>query len=547
MKKLLQEMNYFWNQKLYVITLVVTALCGYGFFITHPSIGIDDTAVSLYLEEGLEVEMGRWVMYLLNKVFHFAEFAPFMTELVGVLFLMAGATLFCVLFKRILGERMGLLPGILFSCVMVSNPLISSVLIFYFHNGTGLAYCMTALALICYNDLLDKKGKDKWLAFLYSTLFVWVAAGCYESFVVLYVLGVLVVVFLRGMVQKDKLTFRVVVSNLAFGAAAVVGTLILRAIILALMIAVFKINAPDTVLGLRSVSEMSALFGENGFQELKMLLKRFWVVYHVNALVYLPITGYEIACWVTGVYALVNLVKKKNIWYPVLFVGMLLVPVLLAVIEAKVTFYRSCQYLPFFTAFGVLLFYFAFEKMKFYKYYKGLIAILGMVLIYNQTTELNYSFYTDYRQYELARETLTDVAYEVESRYGTNIPIVFVGEYDTPYEYIKQYYVGYDSWQYRTIAAITDTVDVHLKEKYYQPQGYCFIGELNLPMVRWGLDAFDGTNRELIRFLEMHGYSFTTVQDEQILKDARSLSDELPHWPREGSVSMQDGYVLINL
>ena len=82
MKKLWEEFQYFFQQKIYVIILCLTAICGYGFEMTHPSIGIDDTAVSLYLEDGLEVVMGRWFIYLINKIFHLSDFSPFMMELI---------------------------------------------------------------------------------------------------------------------------------------------------------------------------------------------------------------------------------------------------------------------------------------------------------------------------------------------------------------------------------------------------------------------------------------------------------------------------------
>ena len=92
MKKLWEEFQYFFQQKIYVIILCLTAICGYGFEMTHPSIGIDDTAVSLYLEDGLEVVMGRWFIYLINKIFHLSDFSPFMMELIGVILLCISAT-----------------------------------------------------------------------------------------------------------------------------------------------------------------------------------------------------------------------------------------------------------------------------------------------------------------------------------------------------------------------------------------------------------------------------------------------------------------------
>ena len=127
MKQLWSELRWFWKQKIYVISVLITAVCGYGFAIVQPIIGIDDTAVELYLQDGLEPVMGRWVVFLLNRVFHVSEFSPFMLEFVGVIMLCIAATLFCVLFQRILGERIGILGYTMFSCIFISNPIISEV------------------------------------------------------------------------------------------------------------------------------------------------------------------------------------------------------------------------------------------------------------------------------------------------------------------------------------------------------------------------------------------------------------------------------------
>ena len=105
MSKLGKELKWFLQQKVYVILVTLTAILSYGFAITHYAIGIDDTAVELYLEDGLEVVMGRWTVFLVNKLFHLSQFAPFMLELVGVLLFLLGITLFCILVRRILVDR----------------------------------------------------------------------------------------------------------------------------------------------------------------------------------------------------------------------------------------------------------------------------------------------------------------------------------------------------------------------------------------------------------------------------------------------------------
>jgi hypothetical protein len=472
-----------------------------------------------------------------------------MTELIGTLFMMTAAVLLSVLLKRLIGKKAGMAVYIIFSCLFISNPIISFDFIYYFHNGVGLGYVATALALLYYQESVSCAGREKIKPLIISTLFIWVAAGCYESFIPMYILGILVILFINGMEEKAQLKSGFVLFNLLTGAATVVVCMILRTLIRIAVIAIFNIDAPDTVLGLRSISEMFILFnGSEGLQELFMLVKRFWVVYHVNAIVYLPITGYEAACWIFGVYSIVFAVKKRNLWYPVLFAGMLFTPFLLTLVEAKVTFYRSCQYMPFFTAAGMVMLYIAWDKFKYRQVWRTVVAFVAAVLIFNQASQLNRNFYTDYREYQLAKETLLGVAYDVEKEYGSDTPVVFVGQYDIPYEFIQDFYVPYNSWQYKLISKITDVVDEHLKEKYWQPEGYCFIGEANLPMIRWAFDAFDGTNGQMIRFLEMHGYSFTTLTDADKVEEITLESEQqnLPRWPEEGSITMQDGYVLVN-
>lgn len=548
MKRLSQEINWFLHQKVYMAMLCITAVCSYGFEITHYSIGSDDTAMGLWLEEGLEVVMGRWTVFLISKLFHLSEFAPFMLEFIGVLLLMVGVTLFAVLLRRILGQGVGIWGYTLFACVFLSCPIISEIYIYYYHEGVDLGYILTALALLSFMDGMEQQGRRKKLwNYLSSMLLAWVAIGCYESLLILYILGILVILFLRGMVGKEKLTFSHVMKNLGIGALLSVGCILLRSITIQAVTVLFSLQGAIGIKERRSLFEMFVLFrGKEGLLDFFMLVKRFWLVYHVNALVYLPITVYEFACICMGVYAVVTAVRKKNLWYPVLFVGMLITPFLLTVAEANITLYRSCQYLPFFVAVGVLMLYRAFEQWEKKRYWRYAVSFLGIVLIYNQATMMNRNFFRDYQKYEYTKEVLNQVAFEVEKAYGTDLPVVFTGHYDVPYEFISDYYVSYGSWQYRTIAKITDLVDVHLKEKYFQPQGYCFIGEAQYPFIQWAFDAFDGTNREMIAFLRMHGHELTTVSDKEVLEEARKIGDSLPGWPKEGSISLQDGYVLVH-
>lgn len=552
MARLFDDVKWFLRQKVYIILLSLTAACSYGYAIVQPSIGIDDTAVALYLEDGLEVVMGRWTVFLLNKVFHVSDFAPFMPELVGVLFLMTAATLFNVLLRRLTDYRAGVLVSTVFACLFVSNPIIGEVFTYYYHDGVGFGYMMTALSLLAFHEGIEQSGRrGKAWAFLRSLLLVWIAVGCYESLLILYILGILVILFLWGMAGEGRrLCFRTVSGYLAAGAVLTAVCVLLRGVMVFLVTQVFGLQGVlDQVRQeQRSLTETFVLFRTGGLDNLIMLIKRFWLVYHVNAVVYLPVAAYELAVFCFGAGSAVLAVRRRSLWYPVLFAGMLVTPFLLTIAEMHLTFYRSCQYLPFFAAAGVWLpCYVLTQRKGCRRPAVGFLALLCAVLVWNQAEFLNRSFYTDYRKYALTKEILCEIAYEVERDYGTETPVIFTGHYNTPYELAKDYYVSYGSWQYRWIATITDRVDPHLKEKYFAPQGYSFVGEANYPMIQWAFDAFDGTNRQMMNFLEMHGHSFPLVTDPEVIRRAQEIGDTMPNWPAEGAITRQDGYILVHI
>ena len=105
------------KNKLYMLALSFTAAGGYGFLVTHQTVGIDDTPYAYYFEEGLNAIVGRWFLFLLNKIFHISDFTPFLTDLAGVLILMLGVTVWCALLRSICGERVPLWGYVFFSCI----------------------------------------------------------------------------------------------------------------------------------------------------------------------------------------------------------------------------------------------------------------------------------------------------------------------------------------------------------------------------------------------------------------------------------------------
>jgi len=547
MKRIIEDLKWILSQKLYVIVLSITAACGYGFEIVNPIIGIDDTAVEAYFGDGLTVVMGRWTIFLINRVFPTEKFSPFMLELIGVILLCLGVTLFTLLLRRIIGKKMNAKACAIFACVFISNPIISEVYFFYLHNGVDLGYVLIALALWLFLDALETAGKKKVLPLIGSALLTWLAVGCYESFLILYIIGIFMILFLYGITRKDNMTFPAIATNLLMGAIVSLGVMLLRTAMIELLTVCFDLLEIKGEMQLRSLTEIfDTLRHNDGLANLSMLIKKYWVVYFVNAIVYLPVTGYVFSIIILGICSIVIAVKRRKFRLLVLFGGMVFTPFLLTLLEGQVAYYRSCQFLPFFTATGVLLLYLVVEKsVKLPIVHYG-VLMLVVIMVYNQAAALNKNFYMDYLKYDNAREVMTTVAEEIERDFGKDKPVIFTGSRETPAELVEQYCVPYSSKQFQYISIITDLLDEHLKEKYYTPYGYSYAGEVSYSFIDWGVNAFDGTCSQLIQFLNMHGYSFTTIRDRNVQEGARQLGETMPRWPKEGSIVELENYILVH-
>lgn len=51
----------------------------------------------------------------------------------------------------------------------------------------------------------------------------------------------------------------------------------------------------------------------------------------------------------------------------------------------------------------------------------------------------------------------------------------------------------------------------------------------------------------MVHFLQLHGHPLQTIQDEAVLEEARSKAESMPRWPADGSMRMEDGYILIRM
>lgn len=541
MKRWMTDFTMFCKNKFYMITLVLTALCSYGFLITHQTVGIDDTPYAYYFEEGLVAIVGRWVLYLLNKLVHISDFAPFVTDLAAVLILMAAVTVWCTLFYSILKEKVPMFGYVFFSCLFLSNPLISEVFTYYLHNGVAIGYLCSGISLICFREGLLRPKKRIVLPLLGAATFLWIAIGCYESFMIVWLVGVLLILLTERMEGIKRNVF--VALGMA-GFVAVVG-IVLRSIMIIMVTKGFGLESLQGEAVQRSLTEMlSWMYGPDALAEFAMVLKRIFIMYGVFAYAYYPIFVFVLAVGILLVVALIKSIQKKDAWIFLLMVSSFVACFLLIVVEGKATLYRSAQFLPLICAYGAFVVFCVIKDIK-PRLIRGGVAFVFAIILLNQSIDMNKWFYVDYLKYEDAKNTMNQIAYELEKDFDTSKPVMFTGTYNIPKSIIKDAYVEYGSTTYYKMKKLADAVDVDLLDKFNREYGVWVAQTPSLSVIDWGRYAFD-TDEELIRFFAMHGHELKPLLDSSLYAEAEIFSLELPHFPKEGSIVDRGEYIVVH-
>ncbi len=575
MEKMKIDLKKIYLNKIYLCLAALTAACGYGFKTVHPVIGIDDTPYAYYFEEGLAAVVGRWVLFVLNKLVHLSDFAPFLTDFAAVLILMAAAAVWGALFYSVFGEKIPVYGYWFFSCIFLSCPLIAEVFTYYLHNGIAIGYLSCGVSLYLFREGLDaleqgrgKQGRNRPAAgkFAASAAAMVIAMGCYESFMVVWLVGLLFILLGERMAGVRRNVF----FSLLTGALTAVCGMILRSVVIRLVVTVFGLSSLQADAGQRSVTELVQwMLAPGAWAEFGMILKRLFVMYGVFAYAYYPIKIFVAASAVIVLYSLWRSFRQKDLWIAVLMIGSFLAAFLLALVEGKATLYRSAQFLPLVCGFGILLAARAVEgicvrlrgsvrlsggeqslqrRRRAQWLEKGVSALYlfaAAVILWNQCTELNKWFYVDYQKYEYSKEYMLRVAYELEKNFDTTKPVVFTGVWENPKSIVEDAYVDYSSDTFYRMKRITDLVDEHLLEKFYRGHGVWVAQTPSLSVVSWGKYAFD-TDEELIRFLKMHGHEFRALPDTSLYETAERYSLELPSFPMEGSIVDMGDYIIVH-
>lgn len=551
MAEIIREAGYLWKKKCFAVGIPLMMFLSYCTLLFHPTIGIDDTSFKLYYVDGVSPAMGRWCLYLINKILPL-DYNPVFVEAVGLLCFCISVSLWCVVFYRLFKETVSPLGYTIFGCVMLSSPIISEVVVWYLQDGIYLGYGMTALAVLFAMEALRKKKgvslKKRLGKLLVSAVFLTVALGFYEAFMIVFLMGALMVFLVVRAAEQKEYSNKPLEWVLNVGIIGVC-TMIFRTIVIWSVIAFFRLQDQTRVLASRNAGDiLQGLLGWfDGTREESFLyvMKDFFVKYVCNAVVYVPVAILVLAVGVLVLWGIFKTIRRKDVWIFLSVLGILILPLILPVIEGVATYYRSSEYVPLLTAFVVLLLIWEMRKVR-VQAVRTVGFLLVLLLLYRQGYEMNKWLYVDAMKYENDKFVTGSVALDIMEQCDESKPVCVIGSYQTPEGLIEDVYCPTWSRRYDLVKFLVEAVDPGLFAKYDTPFGYAAAETPRLSYINWGAVAYYGFDRELVKFWKMHGFTFTEDGNLDHYREAERMMQDGPVWPMEGYIVEMEDHIIVN-
>lgn len=547
------------------LIVILTAICSYGYAVSHFAIGVDDTAMKLYFEEGLSVCTNRWTLFFLNRVLHFniIYWPTWLVEALAVCILAVSFSLWSVLLKKILSTKEIRLPEWFYGLAVslsISCPILSELWVYYMHNGMAMAYGLTALTLLLFMKALEQDKKSfSFIPTVGSGLCLAAAIGCYETMMDCFLIGaVACFMILHALTDSPQNK----VYNIRFwpwcirGCTVLVISLLVRVLMHKLLMAVYHLDS----LAKYGVNDYNSFFGDLLVTPgaIGMLVKRMYLRYFVNAVAYCPI-AFLVAAWcVIGIFALYYTIKRRNIWALICVPTMMAVPVLSSIVAGRAKSYHSAQFVPVvimigFVLLGISLYY---RRGTFGKVAMFLLLLVTLGGLMIQVQDMNKWFRHDYRKFLEVETIMTNIAEDLKENFDIQKPVVVVGALMPSGELCSEAAVYMNSWKYRVISELT-FFDPTIKEKHqavYSGWAYYYVESPLLSFLSWAGNPFQNcdlaASQQYTNFWEIIGYQdFTYVPNEEMVKEAIQIRENLKMsaYPDEGYILDNGDMLIINL
>lgn len=454
------------------------------------SISIDTEVIinDFYGQTSGWVELGRYSLKIIKKIFNLNPFNYHFSNLMSVLFLISAIIILYYIFYRKFYLKKSNLKFFVFSSLIATSPILAEQLNFTLQSfEVTLCFIIFDLGVIC---ILKETTQKKYRIILdiISILCFVICLGCYQSFMVLLIAIFIIYITMLSKQTKEEL-IKICIRLMTIVLLSLIGYLC------ATKIFQYILKVPSSSY----LSSQIKWISNSVFEVLKLL------IIDLDEIIFGKSIFYNFSYLLAVILTIYNIIKnKKNKIYCFMNIFVLLSPFTLMIFMGQSEAYRAQFTLPIVVAFISVLIFNTENKV-----FKNVIySLLFIVILIQSNTTFNL-FSSDYHRYVEDEHFATEIMSKIND-YKNN-QLVFVG--------------------YRTI-----------KNKQSQLRGET----MGYSFFEWDIYSNLGVNSRAIGFMQTLGYDLLKPTIEQY-EYAKTEAKKMDVYPSKNSILYDNGLIIIRL
>lgn len=515
-----QGFKKFLLNPLYIFPVLISTILCYAYYLTHETVTIDSLSSDRYYH-GLLVAQGRLTATIIENYLGFEHLPIAVENIIGLICFILGATVFCIIFDKAKPQS-NVLPYTFSTCLYITFPLMNE----YFMFKGSVLTTGGSILLVSFALYFALKIKNLIASILISSIFIFFAYSWYESFILVYIGAVFLLLILLADGQKSQ-------KELFFNGFWLAPTLFLG----------FSLEEiiSNAIINLCNITQNNNNAVGTAWLSSSATLKSFFYdfIYSFVSKIfcYAPFTILFIFLAVAFVLMILQTKSTKKPILIFFYLGLALTVFFLSIYRGAESAYRTEQGIPFYISAITLLLSSKIINSNGKKALK-IIASLSLVIILTvQICSSNYWYHVNVLRDKEEKQVVCNIAKDLE-KYDKNKPVIFIGYYQLSNNIEDKYTVKKDS----VAGRIIDYTSKKAKKSYTYTACQTSISSY----ISWSICPFSSANVELKKFFNSCGYDFKLGTNEQF-KEATKKYINIPSYNDSGYILDTGDYIVVKV
>ena len=515
-----QGFKKFLLNPLYIFPVLISTILCYAYYLTHETVTIDSLSSDRYYH-GLLVAQGRLTATIIENYLGFEHLPIAVENIIGLICFILGATVFCIIFDKAKPQS-NVLPYTFSTCLYITFPLMNE----YFMFKGSVLTTGGSILLVSFALYFALKIKNLIASILISSIFIFFAYSWYESFILVYIGAVFLLLILLADGQKSQ-------KELFFNGFWLAPTLFLG----------FSLEEiiSNAIINLCNITQDNNNAVGTAWLSSSATLKSFFYdfIYSFVSKIfcYAPFTILFIFLAVAFVLMILQTKSTKKPILIFFYLGLALTVFFLSIYRGAELAYRTEQGIPFYISAITLLLSSKIINSNGKKALK-IIASLSLVIILTvQICSSNYWYHVNVIRDKEEKQVICNIAKDLE-KYDKNKPVIFIGYYQLSNNIVDKYAVKKDS----VAGRIINYTSKKAKKSYTYTACQTSISSY----ISWSIYSFSSANVELKKFFNSCGYDFKLGTNKQF-KEATKKYINIPSYNDSSYILDAGDYIVVKV